>query len=215
MAVRHLNISVVFLIFLVLGAILCFGCPAPQKDKKTTLKIPRGYVDRLDIQLEDRVLGFGPFVGYYFKPENPEDLTRLSFVCFNEDSFYTDDLPENAILFEGDAILTQLEDTDFPLPSDDRINPVFFGDAPRKWVNNRPRPQEEYLHFHSCYDGLGPVPAGYWFRHKAKAAFTYDMGGRIGPDSPLYHEVHPGIDQQFAKIMEFDAGPDPENGSKQ
>ncbi len=170
---------------------------------------------RLDIQLKDRLLGFGPFVGYYFKPENPKDLTRLSFVCYNEDSFFTRDLPENTLLFEGDAVLTQLVDTGFRLPSDDRINPVFFGAAPRKWVNDRPRPRDEYLHFHSCYDGLGPVLAGYWIRHKGKASFTYDMGGRIGPDSPLYHEVHPGIDKQFAKIMEFDAGPDQLHGSKQ
>jgi len=217
MAARSHNkniISVVFPAFLVLLAIIGSGCPGPQQDRQTNLNIPRGYVDRLDIQLKDRLLGFGPFVGYYFKPKNPNDLTRLSFVCYNEDSFYTRDLPENVLLFEGDAVFTQLVDTGFRLPSDDRINPVFFGDAPQKWLNDRPRPRDEYLHFHSCYDGLGPVPAGYWIRHKGKASFTYDMGGRIGPDSPLYHEVHPGIDRQFAKIMEFDAGPDPENGSQ-
>ncbi|MEE4363104.1 MAG: hypothetical protein V2J08_04175, partial [Desulfotignum sp.] len=163
----------------------------------------------------DRVLGFGPFVGYYFKPENPEDLTRLTFVCYNEDSFYTRDLPGNALLFEGDAVLAELVDTGFRLPSDDRINPVFFRDAPRKWVNDRPRPQDEYLHFHSCYDGLGPVRAGFWIRHEGKAAFTYDMGGRVGADSPLYHAVRPGIDKQFATIMEFDAGPDRKDSSKQ
>ena len=215
MAARHHNISVAFLIFLVLGTILCSGCPAPPKDTGATLKIPRGYVARLDIQLKDRLLGFGPFVGYYFKPENPKDLTRLSFVCFNENSFYTRDLPENTLLFEGDAVLTQLVDTGFPLPAEDRINPVFFEDAPRKWVNDRPRPRDEYLHFHSCYDGVGPVLAGFWIRHQGKTAFTYDMGGRIGPDSPLYHTVRPGIDKQFATIMEFDAGPGRKDSSKQ
>ena len=215
MAARHSNIPVVFLVSLVSMAIIFSGCPGPQKDKGTSLKVPKGYVARLDIQLKDRLLGFGPFVGYYFKPLNPEDLTRLSFVCYNEDSFYTRDLPENTLLFEGEALLTQLVDTGFPLPSENRINPVFFGDAPGKWLNDRPRPRDEYLHFHSCYDGLGPVLAGYWIRHEGKASFTYDMGDRIGPDSPLYHEVHPGIDKQFAKIMEFDAGPAPRQGSKQ
>ncbi len=218
MTVRHNNIntiSVVFLVSLVSMTVICSGCPGPQKDKGTNLKIPRGYVAQLDIQIEDRLLGFGPFVGYYFKPENPKDLTRLSFVCYNEDFFYTRDLPENTLLFEGDAVLTQLTDTGFVVPTQNRINPVFFEDAPGKWLNNRPRPQDEYLHFHSCYDGLGPVLAGYWFRHEGKASFTYDMGGRMNPDSPLYHEVHPGIDKQFAKIMEFDAGPDPKHSSKQ
>jgi hypothetical protein len=81
-------------------------------------------------------------------------------------------------------------------------------------VNDRHRPQDEYRHFHSCYDGQGPVLAGLWIRHKGNASFTYVMGGRVGPDSPLYHEVRPGIDRQFAKIMEFDAGPDFEPGSK-
>lgn len=214
MAARHPDISVLFLASLVSVTILCSGCPGPKKDKGTKLKIPRGYVTRLDIQIADRLLGFGPFVGYYFKPVNPDDLTRFSFVCYNEDSFYTRDLPENTFLFEGDAVLTQLVDTGFHLPSDDRINPVFFEDAPKRWVNERPRPQDEYLHFHSCYDALGPVLAGYWIRHKGTASFTYDMGGRIGSDSPLYHEVHPGIDKQFAKIMEFDAGPAPRHRSK-
>lgn len=215
MAARLNNTTVVFLISLVLVTILCSGCPGPQKDKATTLKIPRGYVSRLDIQIEDRLLGFGPFVGYYFKPLNPNDLTRLSFVCYNEDSFYTRDLPKNTLLFEGDAVLTELVDTGFRPPADDRINPVFFGDAPRKWINNRPQPQDEYLHFHSCYDGLGPVLAGFWIRHEGRASFTYDMGGRMGPASPLYHEVRPRIDKQFAKIMEFDAGPDFGHESKQ
>jgi hypothetical protein len=215
MAARHHNISVVFLAFLVLGTITCSGCPGPQKDKETALQIPRGYVARLDIQLKDRLLGFGPFVGYYFKPENPKDLTRLSFVCYNENSFYTRDLPENTLLFEGDAVFTQLVNTGFRLPSDGRITPVFFEDAPQKWLTDRPRPRDEYLHFHSCYDKLGPVLAGYWIRHQGKASFTYDMGGRMGPDSPLYHQVHPGIDKQFAKIMEFDAGPDSGHSSKE
>lgn len=215
MAARLNNISVVFLVSLVLTTIICSGCPGPQKETETNLKIPRGYVDRLDIQIKDRVVGFGPFVGYYFKPEDSTDLTRLTFVCYNENSFYTRDLPENTLLFEGDAVLTQLVDTGFDVPTQNRINPVFFEDAPQKWVNSRPRPRDEYRHFHSCYDGLGPVLAGYWIRHQGKASFTYDMGGRVGPDSPLYHAVHPGIDKQFAKIMEFDAGPDTKDSSKQ
>jgi hypothetical protein len=41
------------------------------------------------------------------------------------------------------------------------------------------------------------------------------MGGRVGADSPLYHAVRPGIDKQFATIMEFDAGPDRKDSSKQ
>jgi len=59
----------------------------------------------------------------------------------------------------------------------------------------------------SCYDATGPVRAGCWFRHEARASFTYDMGGRVGPGSPLYHEVTPEPDREFARIIEFDRGP--------
>lgn len=186
------------------------GCAdPPDQNRATALDVPAGYVSRLEVHLRDRLYGFGPFVGYYFSPVKPDDLTHLTFVCYNENSYYTRDLPENALLFTGDAVLTPLADTGFPLPSENRINPVFFGDAPRKWVDSRPRPQGQYRHFHSCYDALGPVLAGYWLRHKGQSSFTYDMGGRVGPDSPLYHDVRPGIDDRIAKIMEFDTGPDP------
>ncbi|MEE4363221.1 MAG: hypothetical protein V2J08_04770, partial [Desulfotignum sp.] len=85
------NMCILFLVSLVITATIGCGCSGPQDDRQKHLKVPRGYVARLDIQMKDRVLGFGPFVGYYFKPENPEDLTRLTFVCYNEDSFYTRD----------------------------------------------------------------------------------------------------------------------------
>ena len=63
------------------------------------------------------------------------------------------------------------------------------------------------MHFHSCYNSQGPVLTGYWLRHEARAEFTYDMGGRVGPDSPLYHKVNSGVDKAFGRIIEFDRGP--------
>jgi hypothetical protein len=175
---------------------------APKPD------VPRGYVSVLQIEKGDRLLGFGPFVGYYFRPESTDDLSRVHLVCFNERSFYTKDVAENAKLFEGEARLVELADLNTPLPDSDRINPVYFSDAPPQWLENRPEPKDEFLHFHSCYDAEGPVLAGYWIRHEAMATFTYDMGGRVGPDSPLYHQVEPGVDKEFARIVEFDRGPD-------
>jgi hypothetical protein len=44
---------------------------------------------RLEQVHDGRMIGFGPFVGYYFRPENPRDLSRLQFVCFNENRFYS------------------------------------------------------------------------------------------------------------------------------
>lgn len=187
--------------------LIAAGCgQSGGNDKK--LSVPRGYVPTIELNLDGRRVGFGPFVGYYFKPESPEDLTRLRFICFNERRFYTRDLPENAKLFEGDAVLTRLKDTGMKIPHQNRINPIFFRDAPEKWLENRPSPQDEFLHFHSCYDAQGAVLAGYWLRHEGRAAFTYDMGGQVGPQSPLYHEVTQGVDKDFARIIEFDNGPD-------
>ncbi|MFW6011648.1 MAG: hypothetical protein ACOC8R_01040 [Desulfosalsimonas sp.] len=182
------------------------GCEKPGSGAKDP-DVPRGYASEIQVETEDRLMNFGPFVGYYFKPENPGDFTRVKFVCFNERSFYTNDLPENAKLFEGRAVLTSLPDTGFDLPESGRINPVYFSDAPAEWLATRPEPKDEFVHFHSCYDAQGAVLAGYWIKHDAVAEFTYDMGGRVGPDSSLYHEVSPGIDRDFAKIIEFDYGP--------
>ncbi len=170
--------------------------------------LPSGYVSRIEIQVDDRVLSFGPFVGYYFKPSSGEDLYLLDFVCFNERSFYTRDLPANTLLYKGQARWQRLPDTEDPLPTgNERIIPVFFTQAPKAWLNSRPDPKEEYVHFHSAYDGRGAVRYGYWLRHVAQVAFTYDMGGRVSQGSPLYHMVEPGRDRKFARIIEFDSGP--------
>lgn len=169
--------------------------------------IPHGYMARLEQVHEGRLIGFGPFVGYYFRPEDPKDLRRLSFVCFNENQFYSSNMPNGAKLYEGTAHLVTLPPADIAIPSQDRINPVFFPEAPEAWRNSRPEPQDEFVHFHSGYDTTGPVPTGYWIRHVAVSEFTYDMGGRVGKESPLYHQVRRGPDRDFARIIEFDRGP--------
>jgi hypothetical protein len=170
--------------------------------------IPHGYMARLEQVHEGRLIGFGPFVGYYFRPEDPKDLSRLSFVCFNENRFYSSDMADGVKLYEGIALLVTLPPADITIPTEERINPVFFPEAPEVWLNSRPEPQDEFVHFHSGYDGTGPVPTGYWIRHVAVSEFTYDMGGRVGKDSPLYHRVSSGPDRDFARIIEFDRGPE-------
>ena len=97
--------------------------------------------------------------------------------------------------------------TAIPAAGGRRIVPLFFSQAPDAWRDARPRPQADYVHFHSAYDDRGAVRHGYWLRHTAKARFTYDMGGRVTQDSPLYHLVEPGPDRRFARILEFDHGP--------
>ena len=171
--------------------------------------VPRGYVDRLEIQVADRLFSFGPFVGYYFKPAPQGEFEQLDFICFNERSFYTRDLPANTALFEGQAIWRRLPEADRSIPPAEgrRIVPVFFDEAPQAWRDSRPAPGEEFLHFHSAYDGRGAVLYGYWLRHVSLARFTYDMGGRVAATSPLFHEVRPGPDLAFARIIEFDHGP--------
>jgi hypothetical protein len=164
---------------------------------------------RLEVAWDGRWYGFGPFVGYYFRPDDPGDLTRLHFICYNERGFYASDAPGNALLYEGEARLAQLPEVGFPLPAEGgRIRPVPFVDAPASWLAARPEPQAEFVHFHSAYDATGPARVGYWLRHEARGRFTYDMGGRVGPEGPLYHRVLPGPDRSFAHLVEFDWGPD-------
>lgn len=168
---------------------------------------PRGYVDRLHLTVDGTRVSFGPFVGYYFKPGDPDDLTRLEFRCYNERGFYTDDLPENALLFTGTALFRRLPDSGELPDGSSRIQPVYFRDAPDEWKATRPDPAGEYLHFHSAHDAAGPVRAGFWLRHVGAASFTYNMGGRVDESSVLHHRVEPGVDRDFARILEFDRGP--------
>jgi hypothetical protein len=203
-----LRFNKLFALTAIVAATWCLvpGCDHTESEIRP-LKVPKGYLPVLEIEVKDRLLGFGPFVGYYFKPENLGDFTRLKFVCFNERRFYSADIAENAQLFEGQAVLTRLADVNIKLPDANRINPIYFSEAPPQWLQSRPDPKEQFVHFHSCYDSQGPVLTGYWIRHVAMAAFTYDMGGRVGPDSVLYHKVMPGSDKAFARIIEFDRGP--------
>jgi hypothetical protein len=189
-------------------AVWAAGCGSGSRGEEVELEVPRGYMAILTVEQEGRVYGFGPFVGYYFRPEDPHDLSRLRFVCLNEGGFYSAESAKNERLFEGEAILVSLPDIGVKPPSgSERIQPVFFEDAPAEWLETRPEPQNEFVHFHSCYDARGPVLRGYWLRHKGVVDFTYDMGGRVGPDSPLYHEVRKEVDRDFARIVEFDSGP--------
>lgn len=184
------------------------GCQSDQSSDGSPggVVVPHGYMARLEQVQEGRMIGFGPFVGYYFRPEDPKDLSRLQFVCFNENRFYSSDIPAGAKLYEGTALLTTLPLADIAIPDRERINPVFFPEAPESWRNTRPEPQDVFVHFHSGYNGTGPVRTGYWLSHLAVADFTYDMGGRVGKESLMYHRVRKGPDRGFARIIEFDRG---------
>ncbi|GAB4259111.1 MAG: hypothetical protein Kow0092_07090 [Deferrisomatales bacterium] len=182
--------------------LLALGCAGPPPEEP---EMPRGYLRRLELVHEGRLLGFGPFVGYGFRPVVPGRFDRLEFVCLNEGGFYSSDAPEGARLFEGEAVLATLPAEGKIPPGPERIRPVFFGEAPAPWLETRPG--SLFRHFHSCHDANGPVRTGYWLLHRAVRGFTYDMGGRVGPGSPLFHPVTPGPDGAFAAIVEFDAGP--------
>lgn len=190
------------------------GCRSDQGTDGSSdhvISVPHGYMARLEQVHDGGMIGFGPFVGYYFRPEDPRDLSLLKFVCFNENRFYSSDMPDGAKLYEGTAVLTTLPLTDSVIPARARINPVFFHEAPEDWLNTRPEPGDEFVHFHSCYNAAGSVLTGYWIRHVAVSEFTYDMGGRVDKKSPLYHRVRRGPDRDFARIVEFDRGPEKED----
>ena len=193
---------------LLVGMCLVLTACQDQPSSETPPQVPRGYYAQLELVHAGKQLSFGPFVGYYFKPIQYNDLTKLEFICFNERGFYTDDLSNGELLFTGKAVLTTLPD-DHPKPEPtQRINPVFFAEAPQEWLVTRPEPKEQYVHFHSAYDKLGATFTGYWFRHQPESSFTYNMGGRVSADSPLFHQASPDQPQNFPHIVEFDFGPD-------
>lgn len=182
---------------------ICLALPTAAAAVET----PRGYYSRLEIIHQGQRLSFGPFVGYYFRPKNGDDLVRLEFRCYNERQFYTDQLPADALLFKGEAVLTSLPRVRELPRSNARIEPVFFAQAPPEWLQSRPAPQEQFVHFHSAYDPTGPSYTGYWLRHQPVSSFTYNMGGRVDKSSPLYHRAGLDVPQRFPHIVEFDAGP--------
>ena len=191
------------------GLILCMllsVLPA-RGAAENRLETPRGYYRQLEFLYHGQQLSFGPFVGYFFKPQHGDDLTRLDVLCYNERQFYTDQLPADSLLFKGEAVLATLPRVREIPPAVQRITPIFFDQAPPQWLQGRPAPQEQFLHFHSAYDRSGAVYTGYWLRHQAVTDFTYNMGGRVDKDSPLYHQAEPGAPQRFPRIIEFDAGP--------
>lgn len=183
--------------------LMCLALPIPAAAVET----PRGYYSQLEFIHQGQRLSFGPFVGYYFKPKNGDDLTRLEFRCYNERQFYTDQLPADTLLFKGEAVVSSLSRVRALPRSNARIEPVFFGQAPAEWIQSRPAPQDQFVHFHSAYDTNGPSYTGYWLRHQAVNRFIYNMGGRVGQGSPLYHQAEPDAPQRFPHIVEFDAGP--------
>lgn len=193
---------------LLVGMCLVLTACQDQPSSGAPPQVPRGYYAQLEVVHAGKQLSFGPFVGYYFKPVQYNDLTQLQFICFNERGFYTDQLPAGTLLFTGKAILATLPDN-HPKPEPrQRINPVFFADAPQEWLATRPEPKDEYVHFHSAYDSKGATLTGYWLRHHPERDFTYNMGGRVAADSPLFHHASPNQQQNFPRIVEFDFGPD-------
>lgn len=168
--------------------------------------VPRGYYEKLEIAYQGRSLTFGPFMGYYFKPTSGADTSHLKFMCYNSEQFYTDDLPSETLLFKGEAHLTTLPEVRPIADSGQRITPVFASEIPAAWLETRPPPQDEFRHFHSTYDQRGATYTGYWLRHASVETFTYNMGGRLSKDSPLYHKAKPGNSTNFPAIVEFDQG---------
>lgn len=175
--------------------------------ESAALEAPRGFYPQLEIVYQGQRLSFGPFVGYYFKPTQGADLRKLEFRCYNERQYYTDQLPAETLLFRGEALLRRLPAVRAIPSGGQRITPLFFADAPAQWLQARPLPQAEFVHFHSAYSATGPSYSGYWLRHEAAQPFVYNMGGRVGKNSPLYHRAVPGQNEVFPHIIEFDRGP--------
>jgi len=95
---------------LLLATASIMGCPSAEAP--LSVVVPHGYMARLQQVRDGRLIQFGPFVGYYFRPQDPDDPSRLRFVCFNEKKFYSSDRAEGAKLYEGVAVRATLPESD-------------------------------------------------------------------------------------------------------
>ena len=183
MKIGALNTTILMLLITCACVAGISGCRSDQGTDGSSddlVFVPYGYMARLEQVHDGRMIAFGPFEDYYFRPEDPRDLSRLQFVCFNENRFYSSDMPDGAKLYEGTAVRTTLPLADTVIPARDRINPVFFHESPEAWLSTRPELGDEFMHFYFCYNATGSVLTGYWIRHVAVSEFTYDMGGAGG-----------------------------------
>jgi len=85
------------------------------ENRNLSINTPFRAFDLYWVGVDGRRIGFGPFVGYYFRPEDPRNLSRLQFVCFNENKFYSSDMPDGARLYEGTAVRTTLPEPQFEM----------------------------------------------------------------------------------------------------
>ncbi len=164
MKIGILNTTTLTLLITCACVAVMSGCRSDQGTDGSSdgpVSVPHGYMDRLEQVHDGRMIGFGPFVGYYFRPEDPRDLSRLRFVCFNENRFYSSDMPDGAKLYEGTAVRTTLPLTDAVIPARDRINPVFFDEWPEDWFNTLNSSLEKNLK-----SPTNPYPV--WFRATRK-----------------------------------------------
>jgi hypothetical protein len=77
-AISNATFRIFFLILL--SVAVMSGCRSDQEriggdgPSGGVIAIPHGYMARLEQVHDGRMIGFGPFVGYYFRPEDPKDL---------------------------------------------------------------------------------------------------------------------------------------------
>jgi len=175
---------------------------APAYDPRSA---PEGWSRILTFTYEGETLRFGGIHGHYWRWLD-EDEGRICGLHYNTDKIHASGVDDGRLLYavEGRLVRLPIPDDQVPQPvEEEAVLQLLTGDVPLTWLGE-PRPPG-YVYWHGAYTEQNRASAvGFWLKHTALIAFTFDMGGE--PGYPFTHDVKPGVDLLYAPKLNFDRG---------
>lgn len=202
------------IVLIVLGAMVIHGLrgssascvswarSAPAYDPR---REPEGWSRILTVPYEGETLRFGGIHGHYWRWLD-RDEGRICGLHYNTDKIHATGVDDGRLLYavEGYLVRLPIPEEQVPQPEQEAaVLQLLTGDVPLTWLGE-PR-AAGYVYWHGTYTEQNRASAvGFWLKHTALIAFTFDMGGE--PGYPFTHDVKPGVDLQYAPKLNFDRG---------
>lgn len=175
---------------------------APRYDPR---RAPEGWNRTLAFSYEGDELRFGGIHGHYWRWLDQEE-GRICGLHYNTDKVHASGVDDGRLLYavEGRLVRLPIPEDQVPQPAEEgAVLQVLTGDVPLIWLGE-PQPPG-YVYWHSAYTEQNRASAvGFWLKHTALIAFTFDMGGE--PGYPFTRDVKPGVDLAYAPKLNFDRG---------
>jgi len=175
---------------------------APPFDPRTP---PEGWQRIVAFTYEGELLRFGGIHGHYWRWLDPEE-GRICGLHYNTDKVHASGVADGRLLYAVEGYLVRLPIPEGQVPQPEQegvVLQLLTGDVPLAWLGE-PRPPG-YVYWHGAYTEENRASSvGFWLKHTALIAFTFDMGGE--PGYPFVHEVKPGVDLAYPPKLNFDRG---------